>query len=126
TAFKWAFGHLLAASGLVDIVLALAALRANIVPGVPALDQIDPQCGPINVTREARQPRGDLALALSRGVGGTDRPRRACARPDRPAVRADHRDARSPAAARRYRAGTVARIWRHQRRVPAARQRTLV
>lgn len=72
TAFKWAFGHLLAASGLVDIVLALAALRANIVPGVPALDQIDPQCGPINVTREARQPRGDIALALSRGFGGTN------------------------------------------------------
>jgi 3-oxoacyl-[acyl-carrier-protein] synthase-1 len=33
TAFKWAFGHLLAASGIIETVLALAALRGRTVPG---------------------------------------------------------------------------------------------
>ncbi len=37
TAFKWAFGHLLAASGIIETVLALAALRARTVPGIAAL-----------------------------------------------------------------------------------------
>jgi 3-oxoacyl-[acyl-carrier-protein] synthase I len=72
TAFKWAFGHLLAAAGLIEIVLAIAALRANVVPGVATLDEIDPQCGPINVKRETRAPRSDVVLVLSRGFGGTN------------------------------------------------------
>jgi 3-oxoacyl-[acyl-carrier-protein] synthase-1 len=33
TAFKWAYGHSIAASGALDLVMALHALRAHVVPG---------------------------------------------------------------------------------------------
>ena len=34
TAFKWAFGHLIAAAGILDAVLALGALKQRVVPGI--------------------------------------------------------------------------------------------
>ncbi|HTN48330.1 MAG TPA: beta-ketoacyl synthase N-terminal-like domain-containing protein [Burkholderiaceae bacterium] len=72
TAFKWAFGHLLAASALLEAVVAIGALRARTVPGIPSLDALDPACGPLNASRVAREPRGNIALVLSRGFGGTN------------------------------------------------------
>ncbi len=72
TGFKWAIGHLLAASGLIDAVVAVAALRANVVPGIATLEELDPACGGLNVSREHRAPRSDLALLVSRGFGGTN------------------------------------------------------
>lgn len=72
TAFKWGFGHLLAASGIIDAVLAIAALRAGSVPGIASLRQLDPECGELPVSATARAPRGDVALVLSRGFGGTN------------------------------------------------------
>jgi 3-oxoacyl-[acyl-carrier-protein] synthase-1 len=70
TAFKWAFGHLIAASGLLDLVLALQALREGIVPGIPTLNTLDPELAPLPVSREPQSPRGDIALVLCRGFGG--------------------------------------------------------
>ncbi|MGL6110415.1 MAG: beta-ketoacyl-[acyl-carrier-protein] synthase family protein [Rubrivivax sp.] len=72
TAFKWAFGHLLAAAGLIEAVLALAALRAKVVPGIAALNDIDPDCGALNVAHGHRPPSSDIALVVSRGFGGTN------------------------------------------------------
>ena len=72
TGFKWAFGHLLAAAGLIEAVVAIAALRAGSVPGIATLAEIDPACGPLNASREHRAPRSDIALLLSRGFGGTN------------------------------------------------------
>jgi 3-oxoacyl-[acyl-carrier-protein] synthase-1 len=72
TGFKWAFGHLLAASGLIEAVLTVSALRAGAVPGLPTLEDLDPACGPLNVLRDQRTPRSDIALLLSRGFGGTN------------------------------------------------------
>ena len=72
TGFKWAFGHLLAASALLDVVVAVAALRAGVVPGIATLDELDPAVGPLNASREPRRPRSDTALVLSRGFGGTN------------------------------------------------------
>jgi 3-oxoacyl-[acyl-carrier-protein] synthase-1 len=54
TAFKWSFGHLLAASALAEAVIGLAALQAGVV------------------ARAHRTPRSDIALVLSRGFGGTN------------------------------------------------------
>ena len=34
TAFKWAFGHLIAAAGILEAVLTLRALHERVVPGV--------------------------------------------------------------------------------------------
>jgi len=72
TGFKWSFGHLLAAAGMLEVVVALAALRARIVPGMPTLGTAAPHCEGLNLSREARVPRSDLALVLSRGFGGTN------------------------------------------------------
>jgi len=72
TGFKWAFGHLLAASGMLDCVLALEALRARAVPGIATLRATDPLLGPIPVSAQAQTPRSDVALVVARGFGGTN------------------------------------------------------
>lgn len=72
TAFKWGVGHLLAASGILEAVLALAALRARSVPGIANLREPDPECAGLPVSSKAQAPRSDIALVLSRGFGGTN------------------------------------------------------
>jgi 3-oxoacyl-[acyl-carrier-protein] synthase-1 len=70
TAFKWAFGHAIAASGTIDIVLALTALRHGIVPGIGTLECLDASLAPLPVSSQAQKPQSDIALVLSRGFGG--------------------------------------------------------
>lgn len=72
TAFKWAFGHPLAASGTLDAVLALIALRRGVVPGVATLRQLDPDLGNLPVSAGPQAPRSDVALVLNRGFGGSN------------------------------------------------------
>ncbi len=70
TAFKWCIGHLIAASGILDLVLALEALRHGVVPGIPMLNAIDPAFPSLPVSREHQVPRSDVALVICRGFGG--------------------------------------------------------
>ena len=72
TGFKWAFGHLLAASGMIDTVIALAALRAWSVPAIATLRELDPTIARIPVSNSPQTPRSDVALIVSRGFGGTN------------------------------------------------------
>jgi len=72
TAFKWAFGHLIAASGIAETVVGLRALREGIVPGVATLRELDPECAGLPVAATPRAPRSDIALVLSRGFAGTN------------------------------------------------------
>ena len=72
TAFKWAIGHLIAAAGIIEAVIALAALRERIVPGVATLDNLDPACAGLHVSQAAQAPRSNVALILSRGFAGTN------------------------------------------------------
>jgi 3-oxoacyl-[acyl-carrier-protein] synthase-1 len=72
TGFKWAFGHLIAASGMLDTVLALEALRARTAPGIATLRELDPAIAPLPVSARAQAPRSDVALVVSRGFGGTN------------------------------------------------------
>ena len=72
TGFKWAIGHLIAAAGIIEATLALAALRARIVPGIANLQKLDPQCAGLPISRQAQVPRSDVALILCRGFAGTD------------------------------------------------------
>jgi 3-oxoacyl-[acyl-carrier-protein] synthase-1 len=72
TAFKWAFGHPLAASGTLDAVLALIALRHGVVPGVATLRQLDPDLGNLPVSAGPQAPRSDVVLVLNRGFGGSN------------------------------------------------------
>lgn len=70
TAFKWALGHTIAASGIIDLTLALTALERRIVPGIGTLENLDPELASLPVSRTPRTPRSNLALVLSRGFGG--------------------------------------------------------
>jgi 3-oxoacyl-[acyl-carrier-protein] synthase-1 len=72
TAFKWAFGHLIAAAGILDAVLALHALRERSVPGVATHAVADSACEGVRVTAGAQGPRSDIALILCRGFAGTN------------------------------------------------------
>jgi 3-oxoacyl-[acyl-carrier-protein] synthase-1 len=72
TAFKWAFGHLLAAAPMVETVLALAALSSRTVPGIATLRELDAQCAGVKVSPSPQSPHSDIALVLSRGFGSTD------------------------------------------------------
>jgi 3-oxoacyl-[acyl-carrier-protein] synthase I len=72
TAFKWSIGHLIAAAGIVETTIALAALQANTVPGIATLAEPDVACAGLPVSRGAQKPRGDIALVLCRGFASTD------------------------------------------------------
>ncbi|HVP89148.1 MAG TPA: beta-ketoacyl-[acyl-carrier-protein] synthase family protein [Casimicrobiaceae bacterium] len=72
TAFKWAFGHLIAAAGILDTVLALRSLQEGVVPGVATFESLDPLCEGVPISREPQRPRSDVALVLCRGFAGTN------------------------------------------------------
>ncbi len=70
TGFKWCTGHTFAASGILDLVIALEALKRGVVPGIPTLETIDPEFSSLPVSREPQRPRSDVALVICRGFGG--------------------------------------------------------
>lgn len=70
TAFKWAFGHLIAASGILDLTLALKALEQRVAPGIPTLQSVDPEFPWLTVRGDAQPARSDIALVCCRGFGG--------------------------------------------------------
>jgi len=70
TAFKWAVGHLIAASGALDLVLTLRALREQTVPGIATLNVVDPELGALPVSAKAQTPRSDIAVVMCRGFAG--------------------------------------------------------
>ena len=72
TAFKWAFGHLIAAAGILDATLALAALKQRVVPGIATLESIAADCAGLTLSTAAQAPRSDIALVICRGFAGTD------------------------------------------------------
>ena len=70
TGFKWAVGHLIAASGALDFVLTLRALRERVAPGIATLNAVDPEFGALAVSAKPQTPRSDIALVICRGFGG--------------------------------------------------------
>jgi len=72
TAFKWAIGHTIAAAGIIETVLALAALAADEVPGIANLSELDPACAGLPVSSAPQKPASNIALVLCRGFAGTD------------------------------------------------------
>ncbi len=72
TAFKWAIGHTIAAAGILETALALAALARGTVPGVANLARLDPACAGVPVSAAAQKPRSKVALILCRGFAGTN------------------------------------------------------
>ena len=72
TAFKWCFGHLLAASALVEATLALEALRRQTIPGVATMARLDAEWADLPLSPRPRPFRGDIALVLCRGFAGVN------------------------------------------------------
>ena len=72
TAFKWAFGDPLAASGILDAVMVLVALRRGVVPGVATLRELDPELANLPVSGGPQASCSDVALVLNRGFGGSN------------------------------------------------------
>ena len=70
TAFKWAFGHLIAAAGIIDAVLALDALKQRVVPGIATLGAIADDCAGLPLSASPQVPRSDVALIVCRGFAG--------------------------------------------------------
>ncbi|HTQ01154.1 MAG TPA: beta-ketoacyl synthase N-terminal-like domain-containing protein [Casimicrobiaceae bacterium] len=72
TGFKWAFGHLIAAAGILETALALEGLRDGVVPGIATLRELDPECAGIAVSARHQTPRSPVALIVCRGFAGTN------------------------------------------------------
>ena len=72
TAFKWATGHPLAASGILDLTLGLEAARRGVVPGIATLERLDAACAGVRASRSAQEPSSDVVLTLCRGFGSTN------------------------------------------------------
>ena len=70
TGFKWAYGHLIGASGIADIVMTLEALKQKTVPGIATLKNVDDEISGFPVSKDAVTPRSDKALVICRGFGG--------------------------------------------------------
>ena len=57
-AFKWAIGHTIAAAGILETALALAALARGVVPGIANLETLDPACAGLPVSARRADRRG--------------------------------------------------------------------
>ncbi len=69
TAFKWAMGHTICASGVLDAVLATYALKEHCIPGIANLDGLSSACHMLNATRDSRSLNREkpAAVMISRG-----------------------------------------------------------
>jgi 3-oxoacyl-[acyl-carrier-protein] synthase II len=67
---KGATGHLLGASGGIEAIASIKAMRQNTVPPTINLDHPDPQCDLDYVPRTARDARVTIAMSNSFGFGG--------------------------------------------------------
>jgi len=65
-------GHLLGASGAVELIAALMALRTGTIPPTCHLEERDPQCDLDYVREGARRARVDAVMSNSFAFGGTN------------------------------------------------------
>lgn len=69
TAFKWATGHTICASGVLDAVLTTYALKEKCIPGIANLDHLAPDCQMLNASTTSRTLNAmkPCAVMISRG-----------------------------------------------------------
>lgn len=71
TAFKWALGHSICASGVVDTVMATYALRNTLLPGIANLNQPSPLSTHLSLCKDHRQLKtAKKAVVINRGFAG--------------------------------------------------------
>lgn len=71
TAVKSMTGHMLAASGALEVGLALMSIRENIIPPTLNIGRKDPECD-LNIADESRGAEINAALSNSFGFGGVN------------------------------------------------------
>lgn len=68
TAYKWAMGHTLTASGLLDTVLTVNAIQENCIPGIANLAEPALHCAELNLSADSREFASNRsALIINRG-----------------------------------------------------------
>jgi len=68
TGFKWAMGHTLCASGVVDAVLTTYALQNQCIPGIANLKTVATNCAALNLSAESKTlAKGKYAMMINRG-----------------------------------------------------------
>lgn len=70
TGFKWSLGHTVAASGAVEAILALFALRERRVPGIATLRRRAADCDGVRVSAAEQEPRSASCVVITRGFAG--------------------------------------------------------
>lgn len=72
TAFKWAMGHTLCASGILDTCLAVQSLNKQTLPGIANLETKSKQCQSLNVNKKQQKIASDNkhAMIINRGFAG--------------------------------------------------------
>lgn len=71
TAFKWAMGHTLCASGILDTILSAACFKAQNIPGIANWTSPAADCEKLNIAQDNRKFNQDkpYALIVNRGFG---------------------------------------------------------
>lgn len=69
TAFKWAMGHTLCASGILDTALTACSMYHQCIPGVANLREISPECAGLDISSLERPYHTDkpYAVMINRG-----------------------------------------------------------
>jgi 3-oxoacyl-(acyl-carrier-protein) synthase len=67
---RTAQGHSFAATGAIDTITALLALREKVIPPTINCEELDPRFGLAMVQDEARPLAGSAVLLGGRGIGG--------------------------------------------------------
>ena len=63
-------GHMLGATGAVELIISALALKNGIVPPTVHLDSPDPECDLDYTPNKARQYQADIAISNTFGFGG--------------------------------------------------------
>lgn len=67
TSFKWSLGNTLTASGLIETLITLHALRQGIIPGIHGLQTKAKECATLAVSAESQTLRDTTALVMTQG-----------------------------------------------------------
>ncbi|KAI8914499.1 3-oxoacyl-synthase II [Gorgonomyces haynaldii] len=69
---KGAIGHLLGAAGAVEAIFAIKAIETQTLPLTRNLENVDPQCAPLQFLKESVQTEVRYTMTNSFGFGGTN------------------------------------------------------
>ncbi len=72
TGFKWATGHTICASGMIDMIMAVKSLNSNTIPGIANFKSLSKNCAPLSISNRAQPLSIPSALVINRGYASMD------------------------------------------------------